>query len=127
MSTTVDSGPRTVYWHRELPPFEAEPMAEHTVEATSGRVPDTVAHRHELWDRCRMELTASADARLGQEVVRLGGHYAHVFDEAIETRHDGSSGEAWLHGRFTYMLYRSFHHRDGTRIAGSEPIRLDRR
>ena len=74
-----------------------------------------------------MELTACADARLGQEVVRLGGHYAHVFDVAIETRHDGSSGEAWLHGRFTYMLYRSSHHRDVTRIAGSEPIRLDRR
>src|SRR5439155_5967915 len=70
MSTTVDSGPRTVYWHRELPPFEAEPMAEHTVEATSGRVPDTVIHRHELWDGCRMELTACADARLEQEVAR---------------------------------------------------------
>jgi hypothetical protein len=38
--------------------------------------------------------------------VRLGGHYAHVLDESIDSRHDGVTSEAWLHGRFTYMLYR---------------------
>jgi len=43
---------------------------------------------------------------IGQEISQLGGRYAHVLDESIETRHDASSGEAWLHGRFTYMLYR---------------------
>jgi len=26
--------------------------------------------------------------------------------ESIDARHDESTGEAWLHGRFTYMLYR---------------------
>jgi roadblock/LC7 domain-containing protein len=26
---------KIVYWHRELPPLEAELVAEHTVEATS--------------------------------------------------------------------------------------------
>jgi hypothetical protein len=32
--------------------------------------------------------------------------YAHVLDESIDSRHDGATGEAWLQGRFTYMLYR---------------------
>jgi len=41
-----------------------------------------------------------------QEVARLGGHFAHVHDEAIHPNHDDSTGEAWLHGRFGYMLYR---------------------
>lgn len=44
--------------------------------------------------------------RLVEEVERLGGHYAHVRDEAISPGHDDAAGEAWLHGRFTYMLYR---------------------
>jgi len=44
--------------------------------------------------------------RLEQEVARLGGDYAHVLDESIESRHDDTTGEGWLHGRFTYMLYR---------------------
>src|SRR5580765_4406712 len=29
---------KVVYWHRELPPLDAEPMGEHTVEANSMRV-----------------------------------------------------------------------------------------
>jgi hypothetical protein len=39
-------------------------------------------------------------------VARLGGRYAHVLDEHIDSRRDDSSGESWLHGRFTYVLYR---------------------
>ena len=38
-----------VYWHRDLPPLDAELVAEHTVEATSGRVAGTLKHRDELW------------------------------------------------------------------------------
>jgi len=34
-------------------------MAEHTLEATSGRVAGTLAHRDELWDRCYQELMAT--------------------------------------------------------------------
>ena len=49
---------------------------------------------------------ASAEARLGQEVARLGGLYAHVYDESVSPKHDDAAGEAWLHGCFTYMLYR---------------------
>jgi hypothetical protein len=104
-ATPGEDEPKIVYWHRELPPADAEPLAEHTVEATSSRVPGTIAHRDELWDRCYRELMARAERRLAQEVARLGGHFAHVHDEAIGPRHDDAAGEAWLHGRFSYMLF----------------------
>ena len=99
-------GSKIVYWHRELPPLDADLVAEHTVEAVSGRVPGTISHRDELWDRCYEELMSNAHARLAQEIARLGGHYAHVLDESIDIRHDDATGEAWLHGRFSYVLYR---------------------
>jgi hypothetical protein len=95
-----------IYWHRELPPLEAELVAEHTVEVNSSRIAGTLAHRDELWDSCYQELMANAEDRLAQEVDRLGGHYAHVRDESITVKHDDAAGEAWLHGRFDYMLYR---------------------
>jgi hypothetical protein len=101
-----DNKVKIVFWHRELPPLEADLVAEHTVEAHSSRVPGTLAHRDELWDQCYRELMAKAENRLAQEVTRLGGHFAHVHDEAIDPKHDEAAGEAWLHGRFSYMLYR---------------------
>ena len=61
-----------VFWHRELPPLEANLIAEHTIEANSGRVPGTHAHRDELWDQCYRELMANAENRLMQQVTRLG-------------------------------------------------------
>jgi hypothetical protein len=97
---------KIVYWHRDLPPMDAELIAEHTVEANSSRVPGTIAHRDDLWDQCHRELMAEAESRLVQEVARLGGQFAHVHNEAIDHRHDDAVGEAWLHGRFSYMLYR---------------------
>ena len=105
MNTTLGDS-KVVYWHRELPPIEAELIAEHTVEAISTRVPGTIAHRDDLWDQCYRELMANLESRLAQEVTRLGGHYAHVLDEMIDPRHDDATGEAWLHGRFSYTLYR---------------------
>ena len=102
----VDGNPKVIYWHRELPPLEAESIGEHTLEATSGRVPATIAHRDELWSRCREELMAQACLRLTDEIARLGGRWVHVREESIDTRHDDASGEAWLHGRFEYTLYR---------------------
>jgi hypothetical protein len=101
----AQDSPTIVYWHRELPPFDAEQMGEHVVEATSARVASTLAHRDELWDQCYEGLMAGARARLEQEVVRLGGNYAHVLDESVDSRHDDVTGENWLHGTFTYMLY----------------------
>jgi hypothetical protein len=106
MEMTDRSGEdKQVYWHRDLPPAAAELMADHTVEATSGRVAGTISHRDELWQRGYLELMTNVSTRLRQEIARLGGDYAHVHDESIETRHDDATGEAWLHGRFSYMLY----------------------
>ena len=99
-------GAQVVYWHRELPPLEAEPLGQHAVEATSRRVPGTIAHREELWHACYDDLMIQATIRLEQEVARLGGHYAHVLDEVIDGRRDEVKGEAWLRGHFAYVLYR---------------------
>jgi hypothetical protein len=95
-----------VYWHRDLPPVDADVVDEHVVEATSGRVQGTLLHRDELWDRCYQELMQAAQVRIEQEVARLGGHFAHVLDESVDSKHDDAKGEAWLHGRFSYVLYR---------------------
>ncbi len=97
---------RVVYWHRELPPRDAEPIGDHTLEATSARVPGTLQHRDELWDRSYQDLLDRARVRLEQEIVRLGGDYARVVSEAVEPRHDDRTGEAWMYGRFDYALYR---------------------
>ncbi len=101
-----DPNEKIVFWHRELPPCDAEPMGDHTIEATSGRVPGTLEHRDELWHRCYRELMDRARVRFGQEIARLGGDYAHVLNEEIEPRHDDKTGEAWMYGRFDYELYR---------------------
>ena len=39
----------------------------------------------------------NAQIRMTQEIHRLGGHYAHVLDESIDSRHDDATGEAWLY------------------------------
>jgi hypothetical protein len=109
LDQSVQSGAQTtrkiIFWHRELPPLDAEYIGEHMIEAASARVPSTLAHRDELWDVCYEDLMARACARLEQEVVRLGGSYAHVLDESVVSHHDDVTGETWLHGSFTYMLY----------------------
>lgn len=106
VNTIGANGSGIIYWHRELPPFDAEAIEEHVVDATSRRVPGTLDHRSELWDECYKDLMAQAHTRLQQEVLRLGGDCAHVLDESVDTRHDDATGEAWLHGCFTYVLYR---------------------
>lgn len=97
---------KRIYWHRDLPPVDAEPIGEHIVEATSDRVPGTLAHRDELWNECHEKLMAHAIERFEQEMGRLGGDYAHVLDESVDSCHDAVTGEMWLRGQFTYMLYR---------------------
>lgn len=106
MNDIHENDRKIVYWHRELPPNDAEMMGEHTIEATSGRVAGTFGHRDELWDRCYQELMANTRGRLTQELARLGGDYAHVLHESVDTRRDDAVGEAWLHGCFSYMVYR---------------------
>jgi hypothetical protein len=103
---TTSAEPKTIYWHRDLPPLDAQAIGEHVIEAVSARVPDTISHRDDLWNRCEGELMVNTQARLRQELARLGGRCARVLRESIETRHNGATAEAWLHGSFTYMLYR---------------------
>ena len=76
------------------------------MEANSSRVAGTLAQRNELWDQCYQELMTNAASRLSNEVRRLGGNFAHVKGESIGAKHDDAAGEAWLHGSFTYVLYR---------------------
>lgn len=106
MQTATSDPGKVIYWHRELPPLDAEPMEEHTVEATSMRVRGTIGPRSELWDSCYEDLMRNLRDRLHQEVKRLGGHYAHVLHESLDTRRNDIVGEAWLHGRVTYLLLR---------------------
>ena len=105
-SRVVPQPAKAIYWHRELPPRDAEAIGEHTIDATSHRVPDTIAHRDELWDACKDDLMARITERLQEEISRLGGRYAHVLNESSDTKHDAAAGEAWLRGRLTYVLYR---------------------
>ena len=98
---------KAIYWHRELPPLNAEALGEHNLEANSRRISGTLAHRDELWNQCYADLMAQVRIRLEQEIARLGGDYAHVLDESIESKHDPVTGEASLHGLFIYMLYRA--------------------
>jgi hypothetical protein len=97
---------QAIYWHRELPPLAAEAIGEHVIDASSSRMSSTLARRDELWTRCHADLMVKTRARLAQEMARLGGRYAHVLNESINPCHDAVTGEAWLQGRFTYMLYR---------------------
>jgi hypothetical protein len=100
----ADTAGPVVFWHRELPPLDAVAVAEHVVEATSARVRHTFSHRDELWTSCYRDLMNRTTLRLRQEVVRLGGRYAHVLEESIDSRHDDATGEGWLAGRFKYSL-----------------------
>jgi hypothetical protein len=103
--TSIAQTSKVVYWHRDLPPRDAEPVGGHTIEAVSDRVPGTLARRDDIWDRCYRQLMDRARLRLGQEVLRLGGDCAHVRGETLEPRRDDSTGEAWIYGRFDYELY----------------------
>ena len=105
MATTSEHG-KIVYWHRELPPLDGDILDEHVLEATSTRVKGSIERYGDLWDESYASLMAHATARLVQEVERLGGHYAHVLDEHVDSRRDDAAGESWLAGRFSYVLYR---------------------
>ena len=106
MGNTATTRDAIVYWHRELPPLDAEAIGDHTIEAISARVPGTLAHRDELWHQCYDDLMVRTRHRIEQEVERLGGTCAHVLGESIDARHDDAAGESWLHGRFDYVLLR---------------------
>ncbi len=69
MTTGHDNNATIVYWHRDLPPLDAELVAEHIVEASSRRVLGTLAHRDELWDQCYQELMTNTTNRLVEDVA----------------------------------------------------------
>jgi hypothetical protein len=94
-----------VYWHRELPPLDADPAGEYTIEATSARVDDPSMDRDAIWRACYGSLITETGRRVQQEIARLGGRYARIVDESIDVKHDDATSQAWLHGRFTYRLY----------------------
>jgi hypothetical protein len=106
MTVSINPSVQVVYWRRDLPPLTAEVVGEHTLEADSRRVALAFSRGDEEWGRCYGDLMTCARARLAQEVVRLGGHYAHVRHEIVSPRHDEAAGEAWLYGCFEYVLYR---------------------
>ena len=97
---------KVVYWHLDLPPLTADVCSDDVVEARSGRVAGTLSHRDDAWERCYADLMVHAATTIAQEVTRRGGDYAHVKDEVIDTRHDDATGETWLYGRFTYVMYK---------------------
>jgi hypothetical protein len=97
---------QVIYWHGQLPPLDAEPNGEHVVEADSVRVKGDLTTRGASWDRCHEDLMARLEDRLRQEVRPLGGDYAHVLKESIDSHQNDSTGEAWLHGRLNYSLLR---------------------
>ncbi|MCC6991335.1 MAG: hypothetical protein IT181_20180 [Acidobacteria bacterium] len=103
----MSTGPSPIYWHRDLPPLDAEVMDEHVVEAVSARVAGAIEPHGDLWERCHASLIAQVRIRLAQEMARLGGDYAHVVDEHVDSRRDDATSESWLHGRFSYVLYRA--------------------
>lgn len=105
-AVTETLGFKAVYWHRDLPPIDAQPIDEHSIEASSPRVPDTIALHDVFWGDSERLLASEVEHRLAQEVSRLGGRCAHVLDERIEVKRDPVLNEAWLHGRYTYVLYR---------------------
>jgi hypothetical protein len=105
MSTQDTEPARIVYWHRELPPLDADPLGEHTVEAKSDAVAGIIAHRDDLWDQCYEQLMTNVKERIEQEVARLGGRYAHVLEEHVTPKHDELTNRSWLTGRFNYVLF----------------------
>lgn len=107
MTAVAAPPPKIVYWHRELPPLDTWPVADHIVEASSNPIAGTLDHRDELWDQCYTDLMAVAEKRVQQEIARLGGGFAHIYAEQIDAKRTDASGEAWLHGRFRFTLYRS--------------------
>jgi len=107
MRSSGKTEPKVVYWHEELPPLDGEVLHEHVIEALSDRIQGSIEKHGELWHQCYDKLMEHTKLRLEQEVKRLGGSYAHVIDEHVDSRRDDASGQSWLHGRFSYVLYRA--------------------
>jgi hypothetical protein len=102
----MNSGHSRIYWHRDLPPLDAELIGEHSVDATSAPVDYHFDQRDELWGRCSGSLRERLVERLDAEIDRLGGACAHVLEEDVTPHVDHPTGKYWLAGRVRYTLYR---------------------
>jgi len=74
--------------------LEAVAVDEHVIEAASAHVPGTLSHRDELWNQCYEQSMAWVCTRLEQEIARLGGNFAHVLAELVESQHDEPTNES---------------------------------
>ena len=95
-----------IYWHRDLPPLDADVVAEHVVEAASDKADYHFDRRDELWHDCAPSLRAHLVERLESELDRLGGAYAHVLEEDVTPHVDYANAQYWLIGRARYSLYK---------------------
>jgi hypothetical protein len=102
----MTTGHSRIYWHRDLPPLDAELMGEHSVDAVSESVAYRFDERDELWQRCSASLRERLAERLEAEIDRLGGDYVHVLEEDVTPHVDHPTGKYWLIGRVRYTLYR---------------------
>lgn len=97
---------KIVYWRRELPPLSERIEGEHEVEADSPATHfESGVARQLLWGASYPKLLEQAEARIAQEVARLGGSCAHVVDEVITAKVDDANALFALHGRFRYVMY----------------------
>jgi hypothetical protein len=55
-----------VYWHRELPPVDAEMVSEHQVEAASSRIAGSIARGDAAWDQRTSGIHRANDRRTDQ-------------------------------------------------------------
>ncbi len=97
---------KRIFWHGDLPPLEAEMLDEHWVVARSDAVKYRFDHKTELWAQCVDSLRVNLEHRLGQEIRRLGGDYAHILDERVVPKIDHESDTYCLEGRYDYVLFR---------------------
>jgi hypothetical protein len=96
---------KIIYWRRELPPLSEQVEGEHELTAESDRVHVSWADRDALWGRCHASLMRHARDRMIQEVERLGGSCAHVLEESVTAKHDETTDEFWLAGKFQFLVY----------------------
>jgi len=95
-----------IYWHRDLPPLDADAVAEHTVDAVSDKADYHFDRRDELWHDCAPSLRAHLVERLEAELDRLGGAYAHVLEEDVTPHVDHANAQYWLIGKARYTIYK---------------------
>lgn len=113
-----------VFWHRDLPPLDDEPVGEHEIVARSRATPFRYADRDALWHEVYPSLMEEATRRITAEVARLGGSSAHVIDEDISSSVDNQTNEYRLTGTFRFVLYQRGTVAPNPRGGGNSPTEV---